>query len=165
MPAARFHLTAPTAPESDIQAAVLAWLALDRRVAWAGRFNSGAARFPATPNSRPQFVRFHTVPGFPDVAGQLTDGLGLYLECKRPGERLTPAQLAFLARALWGRAAAGVVRSVEDARAILDGDWSARMARFGREAVVGQGRAPDWPPSLRLPSGFREWFATQTTMT
>ena len=160
-----FRLTAPDVPESAVQAAVLRLLAIDRRVAWSGRFNSGAATYPAAGPGRPHYVRFHTVPGFPDVAGQLKDGLGLYIECKRPGERLEPEQFAFLARALWGRAAAGVARSVEDARAVIDADWSARMARFGREAVVGQGRSPTWPATLPLPAGFREWYATQTTST
>lgn len=157
---APFRLTAPSPRESDIQRAVLRLLAVDRRVAWSGRFNSGAVSYPAVALRDPQFVRFHTVPGFADIAGQLRDGVSVLIECKRAGERLEPHQFEFLATALWGRAVAGVARSVDDAIALLDGDWEARMRRLEREAVAGQGRAREWPQALRLPRGFREWFRT-----
>lgn len=84
-------LTPRLATESENLSAILTYLSLHPRVAWAARFNSGAVtathRRAGQHNETRRFVRFNTLPGCPDILGQLTDGRLLAIEVKRQGWR------------------------------------------------------------------------------
>ena len=59
-------------------------------------------------------------PGFSDIAGHRAgDARAFYLEVKTPTGRATPQQLAFIAAMQKRGALAGVVRSVDEARRVL----------------------------------------------
>lgn len=117
-----FKLKTTDPMERDIQAAVLKYLAVDRRVGWRHRFNTGAKRFKGTDaRGRPtqRFVRFAFV-GCSDILGQLIDGRFLAVECKRKGEEPSSEQADFLARVERFGGVAIVARSVDDVKAALD---------------------------------------------
>lgn len=60
------------------------------------------------------------VPGEADLHGhRAPDGRAFYLECKRPGEKPTAEQLRFLAAMAATGALTAVVRSVDEALAVL----------------------------------------------
>lgn len=105
-------MTLPRPKERDVQAAVLAYLALRR--ALAVRTNSGAVKVGG------RFVRFNSAVGCSDILA-VYRGRFLALEVKRDGKsQATDHQAAFLEAV---RAAGGVgqvVAGVEDVRAILD---------------------------------------------
>lgn len=63
--------------ERDIQAAILEFLVAHPLVVFAGRFNRGAYA------DGERYIRFNTVPGFPDIHGLLKGGRALYVEVKR----------------------------------------------------------------------------------
>lgn len=108
----------PTGPsESDVQSAVLDYL---RRVvkAQAIRYNSGAMQ-ESGPHAR--YVSFNDAPGHSDIAGTLPGGRAFYIEVKRPGQKATPKQAAFLARMASAGALVGVVHSVDELIALLKG--------------------------------------------
>lgn len=108
------------ANEAEVQRAVLAYLRVDSRVAWANRMNTGAMRTPDTETAKGRFVRF-AFPGCADILGQLRDGRFLAVECKHPiTGSLTVEQRAFLDRVEHFHGVAGVARSVEDVQALLD---------------------------------------------
>ena len=117
------RLTRPEPPEHAIQDAVLRYLALDRRVAWAHRFNTGATRIDARDArgrpTRSRFVRF-AFPGCSDILGQLRTGHFLAVEVKRPSTKPTPEQAAFLAQVNTARGLGVVARSLDDVIAALD---------------------------------------------
>lgn len=72
--------------EGDIQASVLSALRKHPRVAWVGRFNSGAYRTEY--KGKKGFYKFNYMPkglSMCDLAGMLTDGRFFGLEVKRPG--------------------------------------------------------------------------------
>lgn len=119
-----FRLTRPEPPEQAIQDAVLRFLHLDARVAWAHRFNTGAMRVPQSDgNGRVRghrFVRF-AFPGCSDILGQLVTGHLLACEVKRPSTKPTADQAAFLATVRDNGGLAAVARSVEDIAQALDG--------------------------------------------
>ena len=110
--------------EAQVLASVLQALRHDKRVAWCGRFNSGAQVVGEGKQRR--FLRFHDVQGFPDIAGQLTDGRFLAIECKRPGWK-SPAdererrQQDFLALVDRNGGVSGFARGIDDVFQILDG--------------------------------------------
>lgn len=105
--------------ERDIQRAILDYLHRHPKVATVGRFNSGAAM--GTYNNRVSYTRFNTIPGFPDIHGLLKGGRALYIEVKRPGQKPTAQQAAFLQDAAYGGALAFVATSVEDVMARMEG--------------------------------------------
>jgi hypothetical protein len=127
---------APLASESEVLRSVLAWLKATPRVAWAERMNVGAVRIPPAaqgnlwegPHSKGprrgrsatqgRMVRFG-FRGCSDIIGQLPDGRFLAVEVKRADGRLTEDQAAFLDRVRRGGGVAGMVRSVEDAMALV----------------------------------------------
>ena len=85
--------------EADVQRAVLALLAVHPRVAFAGRFNSGAVVTEYTSKSgksKRGFYRMNSIPGFSDIHGMLKGGRALYVEVMRRGEYLRPEQATFL---------------------------------------------------------------------
>lgn len=82
-----FRLTASIPHESEIQKVALHYLQRHPFVAWAERFNSGAfggEYEDKQGRSKRHFVRFSTLEGCPDIIGQLTNGLHLAVEMKRP---------------------------------------------------------------------------------
>ena len=84
------------------------------------RNNVGALR-----DEHGRLVRYGLCPGSADLIGLqcLPSGLGRFvaLEVKRPGGRLSDAQAAWLAVVEQMGGLAGVVRSVEEAEALLRG--------------------------------------------
>lgn len=114
---ARFRLKALAPTEHQTQAAILRYLAISPRVAWAERMNTGAIKIPAA-NGRDRFVRFG-FPGCPDILGQLTDGRLLAIEVKSHTGRATEAQGAFLALVATNGGVAILARSTDDLTAIL----------------------------------------------
>ncbi len=72
--------------ERDIQRAILDYLHLHPKVAFIGRFNSGAVQ--SNYNGHASYVRFHTIKGFPDLHGCTKSGRAIYLEVKRPREAI-----------------------------------------------------------------------------
>lgn len=128
MSARPFRLKPQVPLERDIQAAVLSYLQHDRRVALAGRINSGA--HVAGEGRDRRFIRYHTLRGCPDILGMLRGGTLLAVEVKRPGQHPTEDQAAFLERVREAGGCAAVVRSIEDARRALD--------EFCQERELGQ---------------------------
>ena len=85
--------------EADVQRAIMDLLAVHPKVAFAGRFNSGAVVTEHTGKngkSKRGFYRMNTIPGFSDIHGMLKTGRALYVEVKRRGEYLRPEQATFL---------------------------------------------------------------------
>jgi hypothetical protein len=107
----------PRPLERDVQRAILHYLRVHPLVAWVGRFNRGAVS-----GGDGRFVRFNTVVGCSDLLGQLKTGNLLAIECKRPGERATEEQAAFLAIVNANRGCAGCCDSVEAVEKLLK-DW------------------------------------------
>ncbi|MBK1732771.1 hypothetical protein [Thiococcus pfennigii] len=117
-----FRLTAFEPPEAVVLDAVLRYLALDRRVAWAHRFNTGAQLVrgrTATGRETRRFIRY-AFPGCSDVLGQLVSGHFLAVECKTRSGRPTREQAAFLERVARAGGLSILARSVEDVREALD---------------------------------------------
>jgi hypothetical protein len=113
-----YRLRRPEPTEAAVQAAVLHTLALDRRVAFAHRMNSGAAWLPGKGGKlRP--VRFG-FDGCPDVLGMMKSGRLLAVEVKRPSGKPTPVQERFLELVRAHGGVAGVVRSVDDLLRLLE---------------------------------------------
>ena len=111
-----------TPSEGSVQAAVLGYLRLDRRVAWVQRFNTGAhvtAETGANGKPKRRFIRY-AFPGCADLLGQLRDGRFLAVEVKTRTGRVSPAQEAFLATVARHGGVAVLARSIEDVRRTLD---------------------------------------------
>jgi hypothetical protein len=115
---AAYGLKAIDASESEIQAAIVRYLAVDRRVAWVERFNTGAMEATDARGKR-RFIRF-AFKGCADLLGQLASGHFLAIECKTRTGRLTPEQRAFLDRVTSAGGLAVVARSVDDVKAAID---------------------------------------------
>lgn len=118
----RFTLTSDTPLEHDIQSAILAYLAWDKRIAWAERFNSGAHVATTTDARGQQHRRFirYAFPGCSDILGQLVDGRFLAIEVKRPGEKPTQKQSDFLSTVANNNGVAIIARSIDDVKTALD---------------------------------------------
>lgn len=103
--------------ERDIQSGILQLLALHPRVAWAARFNVGGAEFQG--KDKTYRVRF-AFKGCSDILGMLVGGRFLAIEVKRPGEKLTEDQEAFLKAVNMGGGLGIAAWSVDDvARSLL----------------------------------------------
>ena len=111
-----YRLTAYEPSEAAVLAAILSLLALDRRVAWFERMNSGA--FAVGDGRARRFVKFG-FKGCPDILGQLKGGRLLAIEVKSRTGRLSSDQVAFLDKAVANGAVAGVARSVDDVQALM----------------------------------------------
>ena len=116
-------LRPPDAPESAIKDAVLRYLALDRRVAWARRFNTGAVVVLGKDLSGRATRRYvkYAFPGCADILGQMAAGQFLAVEVKTRTGRVSPEQRAFLDQVTAAGGLAIVARSVEDVQRALDG--------------------------------------------
>jgi hypothetical protein len=67
-----------------------------------------------------RYISAHTMPGLPDILGFLKDGGRMIaFEVKRPGNRATPQQQAFIDRANAAGALAAVVTDADQLVAIL----------------------------------------------
>lgn len=82
------------APERDIQAAILQYLAKCHKVAWAHRMNVGAVKQHNKDGSA-RWIKFG-FRGMPDIMGQLTDGRLLAIEVKKKGGKVSPEQAVFI---------------------------------------------------------------------
>jgi hypothetical protein len=116
MPKFRLKPLSPT--EHQVQSACLEYLAVCPAVAWAERINTGAVKIPAA-NGRDRFIRFG-FPGCSDIIGMLKDGRFLAVEVKSPVGRATEAQEAFLSQVATHGGVAGVVRSVDALKDLLE---------------------------------------------
>lgn len=124
---ARFRLKAPVALESECQAQIIDFLRAEQlrgRVCWFCRVNGGGVKTDR------RFIRFYALyclgiekrsRGYPDLHGMLPGGRYFALEVKRRGEHATPEQSEFIDAVQAGGGIAGVVRSFEDARKLLEG--------------------------------------------
>jgi hypothetical protein len=120
-------LKAPSATETQIQAAILDWLRVEQaqgRVVWFARINGGATR-----NAQGRFLTFYRLyllgraersRGYADVHGMLAGGRYFALEIKKPGERPTPEQAQFLQAVHDGGGIGAVVTSFEHVREVLE---------------------------------------------
>jgi hypothetical protein len=82
IPASKLKLRRQEPTEHAIQDAILRYLAVDKRIAWAQRINSGAHTAESV-NAKGKPVRRFVRYGFPgcsDILGQLTDGRLLAIE-------------------------------------------------------------------------------------
>lgn len=100
--------------ETAILGLVLRYVRIHPRVAWVRRINTGAAKLKGF------HVRFGFV-GCSDLIGQLTDGRFLAIECKADKGILSDEQKTFLDRVNRHNGLAGVVRSIDEAEALLNG--------------------------------------------
>ena len=114
---AKFRLKALQPTEHQTQAAILRYLEVSPRVAWAERMNTGAVKIPAA-NGRDRFLRFG-FPGCPDILGQLTDGRLLAVEVKSPIGRVTDQQQKFLNLVADNKGVSLIARSVDDVMAVI----------------------------------------------
>jgi hypothetical protein len=107
--------------EGDIQKTILSALRKHHRVAWVGRFNSGAYRTEYKGKSG--FYKFQYMPkglSMCDLAGMLTDGRFFGLEVKRPGwkgpsDEREESQAAFLDLVVKHGGVASFVTCLDDA--------------------------------------------------
>lgn len=100
--------------ESIILADVLRYVRIHPRVAWVRRINTGATKLKGF------YVRFG-FKGCSDLIGQLIDGRFFAIECKSDAGKMSEEQKDFLARVNRHKGLAGMVRSIEDAEALLNG--------------------------------------------
>jgi hypothetical protein len=113
-----FSLKSIKATEAQVQDAILRYLAVERRVVWAARMNSGKGKL-LRPDGSQTWISFGFT-GCPDIMGQLRGGRYLAIECKRSGGRVRPAQREHITQAADNGAVAIFARSVEDVQTALD---------------------------------------------
>ena len=113
-----FRLKAVTATEDQVKNAILRYLAIERRVVWAARMNSGKGKL-LRPDGSQTWISFGFT-GCPDIMGMLRDGRYLAIECKRSDGRVRPEQQQHITQAADHGAVAIIARSVEDVQTALD---------------------------------------------
>jgi hypothetical protein len=113
-----FRLKSVKATEAQVQDAILRYLAVERRVVWAARMNSGKGKL-LRPDGSQTWISFGFT-GCPDIMGMLRDGRYLAIECKRTGGRVRPEQRQHITQAADHGAVAVIARSVEDVQTALD---------------------------------------------
>jgi len=111
-----FRLTPREPTEAQIQGAVLQYLAMHPRIAWARRINTGAHAIEG-PGGR-RFVRYG-FKGCSDILGMLADGRLLAVECKTRKGRPTPEQVEFLQLVADNGGVAVLARGIDDVEAAL----------------------------------------------
>jgi hypothetical protein len=104
--------------EKDIQKACLHLLRVHPKVAAVWRQNSGTFTEQNQDGST-RYISAHTMPGLPDILGFMNGGRMFAFEVKRPGNRATPQQQAFIDRANAAGALAAVVTDADQLVAIL----------------------------------------------
>lgn len=118
----KFKLKILEASEQQIQSAVLAFLRRHPRVAAAIRYNSGAFKLTGSYGQQDRWYRSNDAPGHSDIAGVLQGGRAFYFEIKKPGNKATPQQAAFLDRMSKAGALASVICSIDDVIQLFKGD-------------------------------------------
>jgi hypothetical protein len=103
--------------EAEVQNAILQYLRVHPKVAFAIRINSGGAI--ETYNGVERYISYHSQKGLSDIFGVMKGGKAYFLEVKSKTGRLSPDQDAFLVKALDAGALAGCVRSIEDVEKVL----------------------------------------------
>lgn len=121
---ARVKLPVPT--EAQVLRACLDVLAAHGVFCW--RNNTGAVT--GDYNGKRRFIRFG-IPGASDILGALPDGRIIAVEIKRPGNRPTTAQIAFLQTV---QARRGVALWTDDAGKL---DTILRWLLAGNQVVLG----------------------------
>lgn len=118
----RFKLVPDDPLESERQAGIVNYLAIEPRVKFFIRVNGGGRSLKSG------FVWFYRLwigrreqkgRGVPDIIGQLRDGRFFALEVKRPDEKPTPEQAEFLEMVADAGGVSGVVSNWLDARKLL----------------------------------------------
>lgn len=99
--------------EAIVLDSVLRFLRIHPRVAWVQRINVGAYKADGA-----RYLRFG-FKGCSDIIGQTKEGRFLAIECKSTTGTLTDEQETFLARVNRHGGLAGMVRSINDADALL----------------------------------------------
>jgi hypothetical protein len=117
----KFRLSALKPREVDLQAQICDWLQAEQtrgRVAWFCRVNGGMMQL-----GHGRIMYFYRVylplalpsnKGYADLHGMLVNGRYFALEVKRPGEKETPEQSAFLNSVRSAGGIAAVVRGFKD---------------------------------------------------
>lgn len=119
---ARYHLRTIEPSEATIQNAILRYLAMNPLIAWANRFNTGAAVVEsqdANGATRRRYIRY-AFPGCSDILGQLIDGRFLAVEVKAKGNKATEEQAAFLAKVAKAGGVAILAYSIDDVQTALE---------------------------------------------
>lgn len=118
-----FRLKAVDPLEHERQAGIIRYLQLEKRVRFFIRINGGGRLIGRV------FVWFYKLffdgcelkgKGVSDIIGQLRDGRFFALEVKRPGEKPTEEQAAFLSMVEGAGGVAGVVCNWMDAKTLLE---------------------------------------------
>jgi len=104
--------------EKDIQKACLHLLRAHPKVAFAYRINSGTFTEQNADGST-RYISAHTMPGMSDLCAVLKNGRAAFFEIKRPGQKATPLQQAFIDRANAAGALASVVTDADQLSALL----------------------------------------------
>lgn len=99
--------------ESQIQSAIFELLHRHPKVGWASRMNVGKA------NLKGKMVTF-AFKGCSDIIGQMIDGRFLAIEVKQPKGIVTDEQEKFINQVNELGGVAGVARSVDDAKNIVE---------------------------------------------
>jgi VRR-NUC domain len=102
--------------EKDIQKAILEYLQLRGIFAW--RNNTGSFAFPETKTKARRFFRAGK-PGSGDIIGLTGKGQFFSIEVKRPGQKATPDQEAFMREVRMNNGLAFVAFSVDDVEGVL----------------------------------------------
>lgn len=122
----RLKLTPPKPTEAQVQAAILRYLAVDKRVVWHARMNSGKGWFRPHKAIEERWMRFG-FPGCPDILGQLGDGRYLAVEVKAPGGKRREEQVAHIAMAQAAGAVALFAESVDAVRRAIDSHYEDKV--------------------------------------
>jgi len=130
-----FRLKSIKATEAQIQDAILRYLAVERRVLWAARMNSGKGKL-LRPDGTQTWISFGFT-GCPDIMGQLRDGRYLAIECKRSGGRVRPEQRQHITQAADHGAVAIIARSLEDVQQALDAATATHASPIAAQCAHG----------------------------
>ena len=135
-----FRLKSIKATEAQIQDAILRYLAVERRVLWAARMNSGKGKL-LRPDGTQTWISFGFT-GCPDIMGMLRDGRYLAIECKRSGGRVRPEQRQHITQAADHGAVAIIARSLEDVQKALDAATATHAGSIPAQCAHGAYSGP-----------------------
>ena len=125
---APFALKAIPPLEALIQTQIMDYLRVEQargRVVWFARVNGTTAKIKGYPVKSYRLYLLGEAErskGYSDLHGMLPGGRYFALEVKRPGESVTPEQLAFIEAVRGGGGMAAAVRHWEDVRSLLWGE-------------------------------------------
>jgi len=125
---APFALKAIEPLETMIQTQIMDYLRVEQargRVVWFARVNGTTAKIKGYPVKSYRLYLLGEAErskGYSDLHGMLPGGRYFALEVKRPGESVTPEQLAFIEAVRDGGGIAAAVRHWEDVKSLLWGE-------------------------------------------